>query len=78
MTNVECPMPASVSRYGTVIDSEPATPEYVAEITTGPLAMLLTSPLGVTIATAVLEDVHVDSVVTSSTAPLAVVAVALN
>jgi hypothetical protein len=61
-----------------VIDSDPATPEKLAEITTLPLVRLVTSPVDETVATLVSEDVHAALGVTSATAPLVSVSVAVN
>jgi hypothetical protein len=64
--------------YGTVIESAPATPENVAEITTAPLASAVTVPVADTLATAVFDDDHVAEPVTSSETPPTSVATALN
>ena len=61
-----------------MIDSAPATPENVAEITAVPLPTLVTRPVDDTVATAVFDDDHVAELVTSSSAPPDTVAVAVN
>jgi hypothetical protein len=61
-----------------VIDSDPATPEKLAEITTLPLVRLVTSPVDETVAMLVSDDVHAALGVTSATAPLLSVSVAVN
>jgi hypothetical protein len=61
-----------------VIESAPATPEYVAEITAVPLVSATTRPVDDTVATAAFDDDQVADVVTSWVVPLPSVATALN